>query len=69
MKPKPTIREAIFNRLPTHMKTRDWILGEIAYEKNKGVHTYHFCDCGKYCRSSMCAKCWKKLLKYTKSKS
>lgn len=50
--------------LPKHMQTKEWILSEICHEEFKGVCTIHKCDCGKnMCRSTMCAECWKKLLK------
>ena len=50
--------------IPKHMRTKDWIVSEIKYEKSKGVHTYHQCECDRgKCRSIMCVKCWKELLK------
>lgn len=53
--------------LPKHMQTKTWILSEIKYENFKGVQTVHKCECGRgFCRSTMCALCWKELLKEVK---
>ena len=50
--------------LQEHMQTRKWIESEIRHEEHKGIHTFHGCDCGRgYCRSMMCNKCWKEILK------
>ena len=38
------------------MRTAEWIKSEIAYEKHKGVHTYHQCPCGRNATRS--GKCW-----------
>lgn len=49
--------------LPAHMRTRAWIEHEIAYEEAGGHGTtVHECKCGKWCRASMCAACWRELL-------
>jgi len=47
------------------MKTREWLLSQIAYEENEGVYTYHLCPfCKKNnTRSGECAECLRKELK------
>ena len=34
----------------------EYIKSEIAYEKHKGVHTYHMCPCGR--NQTRSGKCW-----------
>jgi len=49
--------------LPEHMRTEEWIESCIKYEKHKGIHTYHECECHRgLCRSNMCVDCWKEYL-------
>lgn len=53
------------NKLPEHMRTKEWILSEIAHEEHVGIHTYHTCPCNRgymNCRSVMCVQCWKDVL-------
>jgi hypothetical protein len=61
------VRYTKLNKLPRHMRTKEWIKSEIKYELHKGVHTYHQCECGrKACRSTMCSLCWEDILKHLK---
>lgn len=51
------------------MRTKEWILSEIRHEEYNGMRTIHKCECGKnFCRSVMCADCWREVLKRKKSK-
>lgn len=53
-----------FLELPQYMRTKKWIKSEIEYENSPGMHTYHYCDCGRRgCRSVMCSLCWEEALK------
>ena len=47
------------SQLPEHMRTKEWIEPEIHYEMASGIHTYHWCECGRrQTRSEMCLECW-----------
>jgi hypothetical protein len=37
-------------------RTKEWIISMIAYEKHKGIHTYHLCKCGR--NNTRAGKCW-----------
>lgn len=49
--------------IPQHKRTHRWIKSEIAYERAKGIHTYHMCKCGRQgTRGGRCALCWEEAL-------
>jgi len=56
----------IYKTLKTRKEKIGWAESELIMEQHKGVHTYHYCDCGKSCRTNMCATCWKEEIKMLK---
>lgn len=41
----------------------EWAKSELNYEKQKGEHTFHMCDCGRMgCRANKCIACWREEL-------
>lgn len=37
----------------------EYAKAQLEYENAVGVHTYHYCDCGrKMCREIKCFLCW-----------
>lgn len=49
--------------IPPQFHTEEYLSYHIRYEEMEGVHTYHYCDCGRgACRAIMCVECWKECL-------
>lgn len=47
------------NELKKENRCIEYIEYELRKERSEGVHTYHYCDCGRgNCRRSMCIQCW-----------